>query len=94
MPDLNKIIIESLKEIGQENKIDTYDHDTPLYNGVDGLDSLGLVTLLINIEQKIEDLYDINITIADEKAMSQKNSPFKSIGSLSKYLENILKKND
>ena len=44
--------------------------------GSDGfLDSLGLVTLLVNIEQKIEASFNMTITIADEKAMSLRRSP-------------------
>ena len=55
--------------------------------GVNGkLDSLGLVNLLVTIEQLIEDYYDITITIADEQAMSQKNSPFNTIKSLKNYV--------
>ena len=66
------------------------DSSTKLFNGREGLDSLGLVTLLINIEQKIESEYGTSLTIADEKAMSEKNSPFKTIGSLIIFLEKRL----
>ena len=63
--------------------------------GSDGfLDSLGLVTLLVNIEQKIEASFNMTITIADEKAMSLRRSPFKSIGSLVQYLDLRLSEQD
>ena len=39
------------------------------------------------IEQAIEDEFDIIMTIADERAMSQEHSPFKTIESLSTYLQ-------
>ena len=64
--------------------------DTSLYGGEGLLDSLGLVTFLINLEQKIEDELNIDITIASEKAMSQKNSPFRTIKSLNDYLVQII----
>ena len=41
-----------------------------------GLDSLELVSLIVATEEKIVDSFDVEITIADAKAMSQKNSPF------------------
>ena len=56
--------------------------------GKDGkLDSLGLVNLLVIMEQNIEDEFDVIITIADERALSQKRSPFRTIGTLADYIE-------
>jgi len=55
------------------------------------LDSLGLVNLIVAIEQNIEDEFGVSITIADERAMSQKHSPFRTIGSLTDYIEMLLK---
>jgi D-alanine--poly(phosphoribitol) ligase subunit 2 len=62
------------------------DNNTPLFgeNGV--LDSLGLVNLIVCAELKIQEQFDVAITIADEKAMSMKNSPFRTIESLSNYI--------
>ena len=57
-------------------------------NGV--LDSLGLVNLIMSIEEKFEDYLDTSIVIADEKAMSQKNSPFQSVQSMADYLSEEL----
>jgi len=54
------------------------------------LDSIDLVNLVVTVEQYIEDTYNITITIADEKAMSQKRSPFKTIGSLAEYVELLI----
>ena len=65
--------------------------DTILF-GLDGVfDSLGLVTFLVCLEQIIEDEFNIEITIADEKAMSMENSPFKSIDTLAQYIDSIIK---
>ena len=74
------------QQLGQSTK-------TVLF-GKDGkLDSLGLVTLLVIIEQNIEDEFDVSITIADEKAMSQKRSPFRTIGTLADYIDMLLREN-
>ena len=93
---IENLIITSVKEtneqlpqeqqLGQSTK-------TVLF-GKDGkLDSLGLVTLLVIIEQNIEDEFDVSITIADEKAMSQKRSPFRTIGTLADYIDMFLREN-
>ena len=49
------------------------------------LDSLSLVSLIVSVEQGIEDEIGQMITLADAKAASQENSPFRTIGSLSHY---------
>ncbi|MGH1600847.1 hypothetical protein [Campylobacter majalis] len=50
-------------------------------------DSVGLVSFLIELEEVIYDDFGKNITLADEKAMSQKTSPFINIKTLSKYIQ-------
>jgi acyl carrier protein len=50
------------------------------------LDSMGLVTLVVDLEQQVEDEFNAAIVLADERAMSQRNSPFRSIGSLADYI--------
>jgi len=67
--------------------------DTILIGLNSKLDSLGVVNLLVIIEQNIEDEFDVNITIADEKAISQKNSPFRTIGTLADYIDKLLSDN-
>ena len=62
---------------------------TELY-GKDGhLDSMGLVGFLIDIEELFLD-EEIQIALSDERAMSQKNSPFRSVSALTNYIENLL----
>ena len=50
------------------------------------LDSLGLVSLIVDIEQRLEQEYDIILTLVDDRAMSQKNSPFRTVQSLTDYI--------
>ena len=90
---IESIIINSIKELNEElpeDKQIELTSDVVLF-GIGGkLDSLGLVNLLVIIEQNIEDNYGVSITIADEKAMSQKHSPFKTVSTLNKFIELLL----
>jgi len=54
------------------------------------LSSLGLVSLVVELEQAIEDQYGVALTLADERALSQKHSPFRSVGSLADYVCTLL----
>jgi len=59
--------------------------------GQDGLlDSLGLVNLILLVEERVANEFGVSITLADEKAMSQRNSPFRSVQSLAEYISLLL----
>jgi len=68
----------------------TKSNDTILFGSGSKIDSLGLINLIVAVEQNIEDDFDIPITLADERAMSQENSPFRTVGSLTDYIEMLL----
>lgn len=90
---LNDLIITSVRQVLEENSSGhsvNITIDSRLYGAGGLLDSLGLVRLIADIEEEIYQKTNQTITLADEKAMSQKNSPFKSIISLSDYIEKLL----
>jgi acyl carrier protein len=49
--------------------------DTVLYGRPGKLDSLGLVSLIVTVEQNIHDEFGTDVTLADDRALSQRNSP-------------------
>lgn len=51
------------------------------------IDSLGLITLLINIEDKIQNEFDIKLDLVEENLISEQNTPFKTLDGLAKWLE-------
>ena len=89
--EIVEIIFAGIEEINLQNGISIpKDINAKLYCNNISLDSLGLVNLIVNVEEKINSEYDTSIVIADEKAMSQKNSPFKSIDTLAEYIMILL----
>jgi acyl carrier protein len=64
--------------------------NTTLFGQEGKLDSLGLVNLIVASEQKVEENFGLPISIADERAMSQKNSPFRTVESLADYIAILL----
>ncbi|MBY0540975.1 MAG: hypothetical protein K2P52_06120 [Campylobacterales bacterium] len=90
---IENIIIESLKEYNQileSLELNNPTNKTMLYGEKSVLDSMGLVYLITDIEEKISDQFSKNIVLADEKAMSQKTSPFRDVESLTNYIQNLL----
>jgi acyl carrier protein len=52
------------------------------------LDSLGLVSLLIEIEDQLA-ARGWTVSLSDERAMSQKRSPFRDVPSLVAYIQSL-----
>jgi acyl carrier protein len=50
------------------------------------LKSMELVSLIVDLEEKIQDEYGLSLVLADERAMSQEKSPFRSVSSLAQYI--------
>lgn len=65
--------------------------ETRLYGVKSGLDSIALVNLIADIEDRISSELGKDIVLADERAMSQTRSPFRRVGSLVDYIETLLK---
>jgi acyl carrier protein len=60
--------------------------ETRLLGSQSVLDSMHLVSLIITIERELEDAFGVALTLADERALSMKASPFLSIQSLADYI--------
>jgi acyl carrier protein len=63
--------------------------DAALFGAPSPLDSLGLVALLIDIEEALASAGH-PIALSDERALSQSRSPFRTIRSLADYIEQSL----
>jgi len=64
--------------------------ETRLFGQNAQLDSSALVSLLVEVEQQINDKAGTEIVLVDDRAMSQKRSPFRSIGTLAEYVMMLL----
>jgi len=65
-----------------------------LLYGADGaFDSITLVALIVAVEQAVEQEFGAVLVLADEKAMSQRKSPFRSVETLVEHIEARLKEN-
>ena len=86
--NIKKTIQSLLKEYFDDKEIEIpkINDETRLIGSNALFDSLGLVGFIVELEEKIEEIYSVEIEIADEKAMSRFKSPFINIDSLSEFL--------
>ena len=64
--------------------------ETRLLGSQSVLDSMHLVSLIVTIEREVEDAFGVALTLADERALSMKASPFRSIRSLADYIGSLI----
>ena len=91
--DLIAIVLQAVNELNDqlEERIRIpVSSDTPLFGKGGKLDSLSLVTLILIVEEKLFDELGVKITIADDRAMSQKRSPFRNVMSLAEYANMLI----
>ena len=60
--------------------------ETILFGRSGTLDSLGFVSLIVATEGYLESELGVAFTLADERAMSQENSPFRTVDTLADYI--------
>ena len=53
-------------------------------------DSMGLVIFISDLEEIIDEEFGKNLTLADDRAMSQKTSPFRNVESLTKHIQRLM----
>jgi acyl carrier protein len=80
-------------ELSQNQKI-AKSIDTNLYGKNATLDSISLVNLIVGVEEIISDEFEVSITLADDRAMSQSKNPFQSIRSLVDYILLLLNEHE
>ena len=78
-------IDELNEQLPDEERLDK-SSSTVLFGRGSNLDSLGLVNLIVGIEQGLADHFGREMTLADEKAMSQRSSPFRTVSTLVDYI--------
>jgi hypothetical protein len=60
--------------------------DTPLFGGQAALDSLSLVSVIIDVETGVADELGHPISLTDDRALNQKVSPFSDVRALTSYI--------
>lgn len=64
--------------------------ETTLFGTGGIFDSIGLVSVIADLEDQVNDETHSTITIADERALSAERSPFRSVGALADHVLALL----
>jgi acyl carrier protein len=90
--EIERVVLDAVRNLNLARPADAQmdaSADAPLFGADSPLDSLGLVSLLIDIEEALSDR-GFDVTLGDAKAMSRSASPFRSVPVLVAYIQNSL----
>lgn len=83
-----EVVLGCVREAVEQSGGDasTISEDTSIVGPGAVLDSIGVVSLIVDIEQRLEMDHQVSVTLANDRAMSQKNSPFRTVGVLADHV--------
>jgi hypothetical protein len=88
-PEALRLVLRRLAALGRElgkPELERADEHTRLFGEASALDSIGLVTLIADLEEDVRQATGRDVVLADEKAMSRLTSPFRRAGLLADHL--------
>jgi hypothetical protein len=91
-PDVIAVILEALRNANLSRAADdqlNVSEDALIFGPGSPLDSMGLVALLIDIEEALAS-QGAPVSLSDDRAMSQSRSPFRSVARLAEFISGLL----
>jgi len=79
-------VVKSLVETLPENQKFEVDQNTILFGKGSNIDSLSLVSIIVDLETTFSVDYDFDISLTDDRAMLREKSPFESILVMVEYI--------
>ncbi len=89
---LEEVLFPLVDEMNQnmaESHLLSRSVDAILFGPEGSLDSMQLVSFVVAVEDSLFDRTGTEIILADEKAMSRRNSPFRSLAALAEYIDEL-----
>lgn len=90
---INEIVIRQVEQLNDtfsdNQKIDV-NEKTILFGKGSSIDSLSLVSVIVDLEMLFSDEFGLDISLTDDRAMTRKVSPFDSINTLTEYILEIV----
>jgi acyl carrier protein len=87
--ELHALVAASLADLRKDLALPELPEITPqtaILGGGSDLDSMAVVHLITELEGRLEERYRRNWILADERALSRRRSPFRTVGDLCTFI--------
>jgi acyl carrier protein len=82
--------VNELKDTLPDDQQFEVNKDTVLFGNNSKIDSLSLVSVIVDLEGLFSSEYDFDISLTDDRAMTREVSPFDNVVSLVDYIHEII----
>ncbi len=89
---INELVLVQLNELNDtlpENQQFQPSEDTVLFGTNSSIDSLSLVSFIVDLESVLSDETGIDISLTDDRAMTREKSPFTNVENLVEYIHEL-----
>jgi len=96
-PQVLELIYAAVRD---QNEVDSGENqieqspDTVLFGTGGKLDSLMFISLIVAIEDVVQEKFDVALSLADERALTQTPQVFRTLGSLASHISDLLTEGD
>ncbi len=94
--DILRLIYAAIDEVNAQSTNGLLLEKSPgthLLGGNNGVDSLTFVNLIVAVEEQIQGSLGKSVVLVDEDSMSLQGNTFRTVGTLSDYVEKVLARN-
>jgi hypothetical protein len=92
--EVRALVMETLRDLAEEKQNPEWEQPhgkTRIYGGRSNIDSLGLVGVTVELEERIAERFDRHVALADDRAVSQRRSPFATVDAMTGYILTLLR---
>lgn len=82
--------IEEINDLNEGERRLEPKADTVLFGDEQGFDSINLVRFIVACEDEVNDTFDTDVSLTDDKALSRHKSPFRSVGAFADFVISVL----
>ena len=87
---VEEIVFNIIRNNTEDLNIGTINYDTLLLSEGSAIDSMTIVSIVVDLESELTDAFQKEISLSDDKAMSRKISPYDNVKNLTEYIIELL----
>jgi len=87
---VEEIVFNIIRNNTQDLNIGSINYNTLLLSEGSAIDSMAIVSIVVDLESELTDAFQKEISLSDDKAMSRKISPYDNVKNLIEYIIELL----
>jgi acyl carrier protein len=87
---VEEIVFNIIRNNTEDLNIGSINYDTLLLSGGSTIDSMTIVSIIVDLESELTDAFQKEISLSDDKAMLRKISPYDNVKNLIEYVIELL----